>query len=270
MRQASSSRIDQGAGATPIFLIEGAERQLFDGQRRTHVRIEHLSLCAGISYALCGPSGIGKTTALEMLSLARTPDVPGKMTLVMDGRRVELHALAARSVDALTRLRGRSFGYVVQTSHLFPYLSVRENIELPQKIAGCRDRAFVDDLMQALQIESLADVMPTRLSGGQRQRACVARSLAHRPTVVLADEPTSAVDQEVAISILDLLTGYAHQYSATVLIITHNTSLVRQFQLAPLDIHSRSSGGVLQTVISSPSFDDGAVLARRAQEGPVP
>lgn len=233
-----------------LFWVEGVERHLFDGQRRTEIRLERLEMHAGQGYALCGPSGIGKTTALEMLSLARVPDVTGVMSLWSGGRAIDLNDLRRRNgEDAVAAIRAREFGYVVQTAHLFPFLTVRENIALAQQIAGRPDPAFVDVLMDRLQIRSVAEGLPPRLSGGQRQRACIARALAHRPSIILADEPTSAVDQEMADAIMELLAGVVADGQATLLVITHNTRLVDRFGLQPLDIRSTAANGLQQTWI---------------------
>ncbi|TAX64123.1 ATP-binding cassette domain-containing protein [Rhizobium leguminosarum] len=256
-----------------IFRVAGAERHLSDGQRRTEIRLEQIEMRAGETYALCGPSGIGKTTALEILSLACRPDVPGHMVFSAEGRSVDLHDLASRKGgDALAAIRGRSFGYVVQTAHLFPFLTVQENIELAQRIAGRRDPVFGEWLMDELQISGLAASFPNHLSGGQRQRVCVARALAHRPAIVLADEPTSAVDQEIANRIMALLVGYAEEYAAGVLVITHNVELVRRFALKELSIESSVSHGVQRTVIGGPGFVMEPVLRREGandMRGPV-
>lgn len=238
-----------------LFQVEGAERHLFDGQRRTEIRLDRLDMHAGHSYALCGPSGIGKTTALEMLSLARVPDVVGVMSLRADGRRIDLNGLRQqKGEDAVASIRGREFGYVVQTAHLFPFLTVRENIALAQHIAGKKEPNFIDGLMERLQITSIASSLPPRLSGGQRQRVCIARALAHRPSIILADEPTSAVDQEMAVTIMELLTGFVAQEQAVLLVITHNIRLVDRFGLEALQISSATTNGLQRTRIGQAEF----------------
>jgi len=245
-----------------ILEVEGAERHLSDGQRRSEIRLEHLSFAPGQVRALCGPSGIGKTTALEMLSLARAPDIAGRMVLRTPDRSVDLHGLVDRNGrEALCAIRGRYFGYVVQSAHLFPFLTVRENIALAQRISGRHDRGFLDRLMDQLQISSLAASLPTRLSGGQRQRVCVARALAHRPLIVLADEPTSSVDREVANRIMSLLTAYALETNAAVLVITHDVDLVESFGLAGLKVESNASQGLLRTVIADRAIASTTVAA---------
>jgi putative ABC transport system ATP-binding protein len=233
-----------------LLHIEGVERHMFDGQRHTQIRIDQLILREGGCYALCGPSGIGKTTALEMISLARAPDVAGRMHLNLKGEVVDLNRLrSGGNDDAIAAIRGACFGYVVQTSHLFPFLTVLENITLAQDIAGQRDPGFVDQLMDSLQINPIAHSLPTRLSGGQRQRVCIARALAHRPRIILADEPTSAVDQEIAISIMTILTAYARHERAALVVITHNLGLAERFALELLDINAITANGLQRTTI---------------------
>jgi putative ABC transport system ATP-binding protein len=233
-----------------LLRIEGVERHMFDGQRRTEVRLDKLVLQPRHCYALCGPSGIGKTTALEMLSLARRPDIADVMELRVSGESINLNAmLDLQGEDALALVRGRCFGYILQTSHLFPFLTVRENILLAQNIARQPDLPLVDWLIEKLQIGSFADSLPTHLSGGQRQRVCIARALAHRPSIVLADEPTSAVDQEIALAIMTLLTTYAKQEGAALVVITHNLALAERFSLNCLAINAISSNGLQRTTI---------------------
>lgn len=234
-----------------ILRLEHAERHLADGERTTRICLRHIHLASGQVYGLSGPSGIGKTTALEMLSLARIPDVIGAMSVCDRMRTIDLAPLMRRGkVERLARLRAELFGYAVQTSRLFPFLTVQDNIRLAQDIAGRRDDSFVAHLMADLRIAPLAGTYPAALSGGQRQRVSIARALAHRPTVVLADEPTAAVDQEMAEAILRLLRAYARAWQAAVVIITHNVDLARRHHLLELEIRSSTTGRDLHTVIS--------------------
>lgn len=251
----------------PILRLDHAERHLADGERTSRICLRHVSLMGGRAYGLSGPSGIGKTTALEMLSLARIPDVIGPMSVRSPTRTIDLAPLMKRGkVERLARLRAELFGYAVQTSRLFPFLSVRENIALAQNIAGRRDDGFVEHLMADLRITPLADAYPAALSGGQRQRVSIARALAHRPVMVLADEPTAAVDQEMAEAILRLLVNYASAYHAAVVIITHNVDLARRHHLLELPIRSQTSGRNLQTVISG-HVPDAPPAGRRPGRG---
>ncbi|MGU3496671.1 ABC transporter ATP-binding protein [Xanthobacteraceae bacterium A53D] len=238
----------------PLLRVERAERHLADSQRTSHISLEAVRLERGACYALCGPSGIGKTTALEMLSLAVVPDSFGPMSVRDGDREIDVAALMrAGRQEEVARLRGRLFGYVVQTSRLLPFLTVQDNIRVAQDVAGMRDDHRISSLMARLEISQLAGAYPAALSGGQRQRVSIARALAHRPAVVLADEPTSAVDREIADLILETLVDHARSAGAAVVIITHNVDLVARFGLRPLAVESETSGGALRTRIGDAS-----------------
>ncbi len=240
--------------AWPTLSIGLLARHLQDGQRRSVIEIADCALWPGICYALVGESGIGKTTCLEILALAQRPERVERFVLRdQDGASTDLAALLARDeAGALSAIRAHHFGYVTQTSLLLPFLTVRENVELAQKIAGRMDAPHVDRLLQAMDLAPLARAMPGALSGGQRQRACIARALAHRPSVILADEPTSAVDAEMAQTILRIIVAQAEETGAAALVITHNRGLARAFGLPELSVHSTSTSEGLHTVVSSP------------------
>lgn len=228
------------------------ERHLRDGQRHSAIEIVDCELWPGTCYALVGESGIGKTTALEMLALAQRPDRMDGFRFRRAGELIDLTDLFARDDHArLSAVRARHFGYVTQTSLLLPFLTVRENIEVTQSIAGRLDRAQVDRLIDELHLAPLASAMPSALSGGQRQRVCVARALAHRPAVILADEPTSAVDAEMGRLILRVIGTHARESGAVTLVITHNVALAQEFGLSGLVVNSMSTGSGLHTIVTS-------------------
>lgn len=240
----------------PTLSIGRIERRLRDGQRRSLIEIVDCALWPGVTYALIGESGIGKTTSLEMLALAQRPDHMERFTFQDGPRAVDLAALMERGDrEALSAVRARYFGYVTQTSLLLPFLNVRENVEVAQKIAGRSDPGYVARLLDELELGPLARALPAALSGGQRQRACIARALAHRPAVVLADEPTSAVDAEMGRLIMRMICGHAAETDALALVITHNLGLAREFGLCELAVESSSTAAGLHTTISSPRLD---------------
>jgi putative ABC transport system ATP-binding protein len=139
--------------------------------------------------------------------------------------------------DALARLRAQSFGYVLQTGGLVPFLSVGANAALAQDLAGRRDAARIAALAERLGIAGLLARMPETLSVGQRQRAAILRALAHQPALVLADEPTAALHPEMAVSILALLAEQARAAGAAVLLATHDAPAARTagFHEVPLE-----------------------------------
>ena len=215
------------------FEVAGLAVAVADGERRFRVRLDALSLAAGAVVALTGSSGTGKTMVLETLGLLRRPLPGARMTLRPAGAApVELAALWDRGPRsaALAEARGRHFGFVPQSGGLLPFLSVDENIRLPQILTGRHDPAHLAALAARLGLGGLGALPPAALSIGQRQRAAIARALAHRPAVVLADAPTAALDPNTAEAALALLIDTARLGGAAVILASHD--LVRLDRLA--------------------------------------
>jgi ABC-type lipoprotein export system ATPase subunit len=174
-----------------------------------------LDLPAGSSCALIGPSGCGKTTLLHLIAGLLPPQ---RGRIVVAGK-----ALTELGGAALDRFRGRHIGIVFQRLHLLPALTVLENLQLAQRFAGVqRDAAAARALLDALAIGALAPVRPATLSQGQAQRVAIARALVHRPRLLLADEPTSNLDDDNARRALDLLCEQAWAIGAALLLVTHD------------------------------------------------
>ncbi len=167
--------------------------------------------------AIMGPSGSGKSTLLHILGLVDT-DYEGSYEFC--GRRV-----SGFSSDELAPVRNREIGFVFQAFHLLPQLSILDNAALPALYARDRTREDCFDTARArLEEMGLGDRLehkPTELSIGQRQRAAIARSLVNRPRVLLADEPTGALDSKTAQEIMDIL-GELHLRGSTLILITHD------------------------------------------------
>ena len=175
--------------------------------------IEDFSITRGEALALVGPSGSGKSTLLDLLALARRPSSTGQFLLTpRAGKAIDLGAVwRAGDDNSLTAIRAAHFGYVLQTGGLLPFLSVRRNIALSQAVLGRPDPAHIEALAARLEIASLLERMPASLSVGQRQRVAIARALAHRPEILLADEPTASVHPALADTILALLIEQARE-----------------------------------------------------------
>lgn len=174
---------------------------------------------AGERVAVVGPSGCGKSTLLALLALALRPD--GGSELAVAGSDA-LGLWGQRNGDGLALLRSRHVGFVPQTGALLPFLTLRDNIRLPLHLQGRTDPARVAALAEALGISAVLDRRPAAVSVGQRQRAAVARALAHRPALVLADEPTASVHPAQADEVLSLLTHAATQDGVALVISTHD------------------------------------------------
>lgn len=224
--------------------LRNAVRHLSDGQRRFTMTIESLTLHPGDRKGIVGPSGCGKTTAMDMVALASRPDVADIVT-IGDAQR---QWIDLRTVDEerMTRIRSRAMGYVLQTPNLLPFLTVEENVMLTQHLVGRKDRPFARTLMSILGVDVPSSVFPSALSVGQCQRIAIARALAHRPTFVMADEPTAALDPDSAGSVMRLLVELAQQQGAAVLVISHDQNLLAQhgFEVIPVRFSSHDTSAM--------------------------
>lgn len=198
----------------------------------------HLGLTAfdalrGQLLALTGPSGCGKSTALDLLACALKPDAQRAggdesaarffFAPTPEQRQDVLAAWRQGGTDSLASLRLRHLGYVLQTGGLLPFLSARENILLHCRSLGIVEqrREAVAVLTERLGIGHLLKQSPGALSVGERQRVAIARALAHGPGVVLADEPTAALDPWHARNVLRLFAELARELGVTMIMVTH-------------------------------------------------
>lgn len=197
-----------------------------------------IAVDAGTSLAVMGPSGCGKSTLLGLLAgLA----VPTQGTVAVDGETISVLSERDR-----VRFRRRRLGMVYQADNLLPHLTVEENVGL--QLAICRadlsvsTRPDVGALLGRLDLTGLAKRLPDELSGGQRQRAAVARALIHRPGVILADEPTGALDDESAGNVIELLTDLQQEIGATMVVVTHDPDVASHMdRVIRLSSHQPSS-----------------------------
>jgi ABC-type lipoprotein export system ATPase subunit len=174
-------------------------------------------LAAGERVALLGPSGCGKTTFLNLLGGLDRPD---EGTILLDGEPLHL-ASPARLAD----LRRSRLGTIFQFFHLIPTLTAEENIELPLRMLAWPEaqiRARCAELVQAVGLAPRAQAWPSELSGGEMQRVAVARALAARPAVLLADEPTGNLDRASGQAVLSLLANLTEQQGSALILVTHS------------------------------------------------
>jgi putative ABC transport system ATP-binding protein len=200
-----------------VLSIRGVSKA-YDGPRKRIVFTGvDLELATGEYVAVMGESGIGKSTLLNLIAGLERPDAG---TIEVDG--VDLARL---NDDALTRLRGERMGFVFQAFHILSYLSVGQNVELPLRLqhAPTDDvRARTTQMLEAVGLGDRAGSMPRELSGGELQRVAIARALAHRPKLVLADEPTGNLDPDSARQVLDLLRSQIKDNNAAGILVTHS------------------------------------------------
>ncbi len=179
-----------------------------------------LALARGEIVALLGPSGSGKSTLLQAAGLLEGG---------FGGRiRIDGADAADLSDQARTNMRRDSLGFVYQFHHLLPDFSAEENVILPQLVKGA-DRAASEarakELLEALGLGARLDHRPSQLSGGEQQRVAVARALANKPVLVLADEPTGNLDEDTAAKVLDEFLRLVRSQGSAALVATHNRAL---------------------------------------------
>jgi len=199
---------------TKSYLLGEVEQRVLSGV--------DLDLDAGEFVGLVGPSGCGKTTLLNLCGLI---DRPNSGQLFWHDRE-----LTGQSQAYLTELRRRTIGFVFQDFNLIPVMSAWDNIAYPLMLLGLsmkEQKERVQSLAEAVGINTLLDKRPARLSGGQRQRVAIARALAKRPELIIADEPTASLDEDTALTVVELLRDLGRQYGSTVLVATHDARLTR-------------------------------------------
>jgi putative ABC transport system ATP-binding protein len=209
----------------PALTVRGL-RKTFEAENAPvrALRGVDLTVPAGEFVAVMGPSGCGKST---LLNLVAGLDVPDEGTITVAGEEV-----TGRGEDDLARLRRKHMGIVFQFFNLLEGMTVLENVALPTIIAG-RKRRIAEtrarDLLDLLGIGDKASAVPGVLSGGQRQRLAIARALANEPTLLLADEPTGALDSDGGAEVIELLRRL-HAGGQTVILVTHDSDVAEAAQ----------------------------------------
>jgi ABC-type lipoprotein export system ATPase subunit len=202
--------------------VRGVSKSFRTGDHKVRVLDEvHLSVAARESVAIVGPSGSGKSTLLNLLG---TLDQPDQGTIVIDGKN-----LAMMAGDELAKFRNLNIGFVFQSHHLLPHLTVLENILVPvlaqASEVGEKVLLRATELLQRVGLEDRKKHLPGRLSGGERQRVAVVRALINQPRLILADEPTGALDRVSAAEVGRLLLELNREHGITLIVATHSEEL---------------------------------------------
>ena len=185
-----------------------------------------LAVEAGELAALLGPSGSGKSTLLLAIGMIQPPTT-GR--IVVDGQ--VLYDDGPTGVD-IRAFRRRKIGFIFQQHNLIPFLSARENVALMLQLNGLRQREAArraQELLEYLEIGHRADALPARLSGGEQQRVAIGRALANEPVLILADEPTAALDTERGLKAMGLLRRIARERRSAVITVTHDHRMIEGF-----------------------------------------
>ena len=213
--------------ARPLVSLRGISKHFGDGETRIDaLRDVSIDVAPGEVVALRGPSGSGKTTLLNVIACILEPSA-GSMSLdgevVFEGKWLR---------GDLRRLRLEKIGFIFQFHNLLPFLNATDNVAIVLQLAGyeplkARERAV--DLLDYLEVGRRKDAFPAKLSGGEAQRVAIARALANRPRIILADEPTAALDSKRAQIVMDLLRKLAVDQSAAVIAVTHDEKIFDRF-----------------------------------------
>ncbi len=202
--------------SSPVVTARGLTRVYGEGETAVHaLRGVDLDITPGRLTAVMGPSGSGKSTLMHVLAGLDKPD----------GGTCSIAGVEVTGLDdkGLTDLRREHIGFIFQFFNLLPMLTARENILLPSEISGREvDEAWLAELIDRVGLADRIGHRPSELSGGQQQRVAVARSLASRPTVLFADEPTGNLDTTTSQEILDLLRAAVDGFGQTTVMVTHD------------------------------------------------
>lgn len=215
------------AATEPLVRVRNISKHFGEGQTRVDaLRNVSLDVSPGQVVALLGPSGSGKTTLLNIIGCILEPS-SGRLSLdgeiVYDGRWLRSN---------LRQLRLEKIGFIFQTHNLLPFLDNTENVAVVLHLAGfdtaaARSRAI--ELLEYLEVGHRRHAMPAQLSGGEAQRVAIARALANRPRIILADEPTAALDSHRAGIVMDLLRKLAIDQNAAIIAVTHDEKIFDRF-----------------------------------------
>jgi len=208
--------------------IEGLSKRYGEGETAVHALKEvNMSVAPGEVIGLIGPSGSGKSTLLKCLGAVIEP-THGRMTL--SGKVIYDNGWKISDLRVLRRDR---IGFIFQAPYLIPFLDVTDNVALLPMLAGRPNRearARALELLQALDVAHRGHAEPSELSGGEQQRVSIARALANRPPVILADEPTAPLDSERALAVMHILNQMASQSQTAIIVVTHDENIIPTFK----------------------------------------
>ncbi len=205
-----------------ILEIKDMNKYYQNGEEKLHVlKNVNLRVEEGEFLVVLGASGSGKSTLLNMIGGIDTYD-SGSMYVM--GKEFK-----EQKDEAMSKYRRETLGFIFQSFHLLPILTVYENVIYPVQIDGKKvDRPYVESILDELGILQKKDVYPNMLSGGQQQRVAIARALANKPKIILADEPTGNLDSETGEDVLKILLEGVRKHGQTLIMITHNEEIAKR------------------------------------------
>lgn len=224
---------------------EGAEFRLV---------VPKLHIGMGEKIALVGPSGCGKSTLLDILALVLSPSNVDEFKFnPMNGDTRDVARYWSRNrLNRLSELRKHHIGYVLQTGGLLPFITVRHNIGISCRLLSLQAKRRVESIASKLGIRRHLDKLPGMLSVGERQRVAIARALIHRPSIIIADEPTASLDPRTAERIMNLMLELTDELGLTLIIASHDVEFMNKLGLRHLSYHlnNHQTGSMIESVFS--------------------
>lgn len=199
-----------------------------------------LSVCEGEFLAVLGPSGSGKSTLMNIIGCL---DVPTEGEYILSGRRI-----GEQDEKTLAHIRSKEIGFIFQSFHLLQKQTALENVELPMIYAGMSKHDRIERAREMLEKVGLADKMehfPNQMSGGQQQRVAIARAISTNPTILLADEPTGALDQKTGKQVMELF-HKLNDEGRTIIMITHDVNIAKHAKRIVRILDGNISEGVIE------------------------
>ncbi|OKH86716.1 hypothetical protein LF95_20115 [Thalassospira sp. TSL5-1] len=215
------------------------------------LNIDQLDVGRGELVAFVGASGCGKSTLVDILAFLLGHHHADQFRFSPEGRGTvaDLSPGLSQKSDFLAQLRRDYIGYVPQIGGLIPSLTALQNIELPSRLTRRYDRSYIAEIVSTLKIGGCCGKKPGQLSVGERQRVAIARAVAHRPAVIIADEPTAALDPLNAANVMRLFVDLVRSQGKTLVMVSHDREGIRDLAMREIELqpHARS-GQVVSTI----------------------
>ncbi|MEQ1773204.1 MAG: ABC transporter ATP-binding protein [Burkholderiales bacterium] len=215
-------------GIAPAILVEGLTKRYGEGATAVDaLKGVDMKVYPGEVVGLIGPSGSGKSTLLKCLGAVIEPTA-GRM--VLGGEIIFNDSWKIRDLRALRRDR---IGFIFQAPYLIPFLNATDNVAILPMLAGesnSRSRQRARELLAALDVGHRGEAQVSELSGGEQQRVSIARALANKPPIILADEPTAPLDSQRALTVMRILNQLAREYQTAIIVVTHDEKIIPTFK----------------------------------------